>query len=669
MKTFTLIRRAIPLLFLFLFVKVHAQTNQPVNCNGQFFVSHGAGTQTTNATALETLTFPGGLVTPATFGTSPATHAYNALGINPFDGYIYALRYESSNGASGTGGGVVQLIRIGKGAANVNIIGQVNSSSAGNPLTTDVYAGCFNATGVYYFIDNQNNLFSLPLTNLATNGSNITRTATYLGDLSGSGDNIPPTDASGKIVDIAINPVTGIMYGVSYGSSSSTVANSYRLYQIGFTGALTRLGAAGNNTTGQYPHPNNEYIAALFFTEDGSLYGYRSGGQFLKLNVATPQTSSNSGVGPAYTAADGCSCSFRIGHTLKLQAIPGQFCPTNLNNNQPVVPLNVAVSNSSGAARSGLSFTLDISDPKHRFRFTQSLATIESNLLAAGLLPNANGTHASFITATFPDGTNHNKLVINDFQIPFGAATYNFSMDVQLYTLGTPYTPVYAQSTIGGLPAGLGSSDLSGNGIQPHAPTLLAMCNNIGLPVTLLNFSGTYKDNAANLNWETANQVDFDHFEIERSGTGSDFQAIGHVQAKYEGSALQYAYKDDLSSAGGNAFYYRLKMVDINGEFKYSNVIMIRKEQSRINGISINPNPVIRNGMATVRFTSVSSSVVDFRVLDMTGKVVLKQQNRVNDGNNSIALNSIDRLQPGIYVLQMNDGSGATMTAKFSIVR
>jgi hypothetical protein len=53
----------------------------------------------------------------------------------------------------------------------------------------------------------------------------------------------------------------------------------------------------------------------------------------------------------------------------------------------------------------------------------------------------------------------------------------------------------------------------------------------------------------------------------------------------------------------------------------------------------------------------------------MTGKVVLKQQNKVNDGNNSIALNNIERLQPGIYVLQLNDGSAAPMTAKFSIVR
>ena len=359
--------------------------------------------------------------------------------------------------------------------------------------------GCFDANGVYYFIDNQNNLFSLSLTSLATNGSNTTRTATYLGDLSGTGDNIPPTDANGKIVDIAINPVTGIMYGVSYGSGSSTTASSYRLYQISLAGALTRLGAAGNNTTGQYPHPNNEYIAALFFTEDGTLYGYRSGGQFLKMNIAAPQNSTNTGTGPVYTAADGCSCSFRVGHILQLQAIPGQFCPTNINNNQPIVPVNITITNSSGTARSGLTYTLDISDPKHRFRFTQSPATIETNLLAAGLLPSADGTHAIYVTAANPDGTNHNKIQVTGFKIPFGAANYAFALDVQMYTLGAPYNPVFVQSIISGLPSGLGSTDLSGNGIQPHAPTLLAICPNIGLPVTLLSFSGAYKKSNAAL--------------------------------------------------------------------------------------------------------------------------------------------------------------------------
>ena len=132
---------------------------------------------------------------------------------------------------------------------------------------------------------------------------------------------------------------------------------------------------------------------------------------------------------------------------------------------------------------------------------------------------------------------------------------------------------------------------------------------------------------------------------------------------------MQYLQTDDLSSVNGNTFYYRLKMVDINDEYKYSNVILIRKEQKSINGISISPNPVIRNGMATVRFSVTGKAMVDFKVLDMTGKLVLQQQNKVAEGNNSVALNNLDRLQPGIYILQMNDGVTATVTTKFSIVR
>ena len=95
---------------------------------------------------------------------------------------------------------------------------------------------------------------------------------------------------------------------------------------------------------------------------------------------------------------------------------------------------------------------------------------------------------------------------------------------------------------------------------------------------------------------------------------------------------------------------------------------MIRKESKSINGIAINPNPVV-NGLATVRFTSEGSSAVNFKVIDMTGKVVLQQQNKVYQGNNSVSINNLDRLQTGVYVLQMDNGGEMTSSVKFNIAR
>jgi Secretion system C-terminal sorting domain len=187
------------------------------------------------------------------------------------------------------------------------------------------------------------------------------------------------------------------------------------------------------------------------------------------------------------------------------------------------------------------------------------------------------------------------------------------------------------------------------------------------LPVKLLSFSGSYRNQQTLLDWETESVQDFNYFEIERSSNASDYKSIGIKSAANSGSLLHYQFTDDISAINGVVFTYRLKMVDMDGQFKYSNVIMIRKETKSIKGISINPNPAI-NGMATARFTASASGSFDFRIVDLSGKIVLQQQNKVAEGNNSISINGLDRLPPGMYVLQMSDGNEA-QSAKFTIAR
>ncbi len=184
------------------------------------------------------------------------------------------------------------------------------------------------------------------------------------------------------------------------------------------------------------------------------------------------------------------------------------------------------------------------------------------------------------------------------------------------------------------------------------------------LPVTLLSFNGTYKNNTALLNWAAENQINFDHYEIERSTNGTSFSNVGSKVSLQNNTAARenFQHNDNLTTAAGNVFFYRLKMIDADGIFKYSNVIMLRKDQKSIAGMTISPNPVVNNNMATVRFEATASNAIEFKVLDMSGRVVLKQQNNVSEGINSIAISNLDRLQPGMYVLQMNNGGTINVT-------
>lgn len=109
-------------------------------------------------------------------------------------------------------------------------------------------------------------------------------------------------------------------------------------------------------------------------------------------------------------------------------------------------------------------------------------------------------------------------------------------------------------------------------------------------------------------------------------------------------------------------------MIDIDGHFSYSNTIMVRREEIKTSGVSFIPNPVISDQTAMIRFTSATNKTVDLKVVDMMGKILLTQQNKTFEGTNSISINNLGKLKPGLYVLQMNDGE-AVVSTKFSIIR
>ncbi|MBL7761972.1 MAG: T9SS type A sorting domain-containing protein [Chitinophagaceae bacterium] len=191
----------------------------------------------------------------------------------------------------------------------------------------------------------------------------------------------------------------------------------------------------------------------------------------------------------------------------------------------------------------------------------------------------------------------------------------------------------------------------------------------VTLPVKLLSFTGSYHDNETGLKWETEAEESFSHYEIERGSNGSDFTTVGKVVAQPGGTAKKsYQYTDAVTGISGSVLYYRLKMVDIDGKFKYSNVIVIRRDTKTMNGISISPNPVVSGAGATIRMTAITPGKADVRVIDMMGKVVLQQQNRIAEGTNSISINNMNRLQTGTYTVQLiyNDES---MNTKISIIK
>ncbi len=188
------------------------------------------------------------------------------------------------------------------------------------------------------------------------------------------------------------------------------------------------------------------------------------------------------------------------------------------------------------------------------------------------------------------------------------------------------------------------------------------------LPVSLLSFSASLKNNTTSINWETENESEFSHFEVERKDGSGSFTAIGSKNANNSAARSNYQYSDNIAAASGDVFFYRLKMVDLNGRFKYSNEVLVRKGAKSLTGISMNPNPIVIGGVANVRFEAARPAIVTIRVLDLAGRTVLQQQSKAAEGTNTVAINNLERLQTGSYIIQLSNGDELT-AAKFSVVR
>jgi hypothetical protein len=172
------------------------------------------------------------------------------------------------------------------------------------------------------------------------------------------------------------------------------------------------------------------------------------------------------------------------------------------------------------------------------------------------------------------------------------------------------------------------------------------------LPVRLISFSGKTSPDGIKLEWLTANELNTNHFDLERSENGQNFRRLSTVKA--QGSSQQtrlYWSLDAFPLKGIN--YYRLKMADRDGKFTYSSVIQVENRLEEVTGISISPNPAGK-GAINLRLPTAASSLT-MLVYSPTGKLV------GNATGNSLTLSAVltqtaRKLPGGVYQVVVSDG-------------
>jgi hypothetical protein len=178
------------------------------------------------------------------------------------------------------------------------------------------------------------------------------------------------------------------------------------------------------------------------------------------------------------------------------------------------------------------------------------------------------------------------------------------------------------------------------------------------LPVRLVSFVGLNNGDKNILNWKTSTEINSNRYEIERSFDGRIFEKIGTVKSANHPLGSSYNYNDNISHFHINNFYYRLKVVDNDGRYNYSNVVSINI-RDRNEKILVLGN-LASSYIAILTPTSMLQKPLQAEILDMHGTAVKS----VGITNTSFII-YVNQLAVGKYYIRFMQGTKIIQVEQF----
>ncbi len=193
----------------------------------------------------------------------------------------------------------------------------------------------------------------------------------------------------------------------------------------------------------------------------------------------------------------------------------------------------------------------------------------------------------------------------------------------------------------------------SSDHITPALRPKLDITYTTPLPVTLLRFEVKKQENHNQLSWSTATEMNNAGFEIERSTTSvTGFEKIAFLPGTGNSTNIKNYEFDDFDVLSGTTYLYRLKQIDFNGQFQYSEIIYAKSTHYE-KYFSIAPNPFYET--STINYNLPEKSSVKIEVFSMTGKVMpLFENTSMTEGTHSFIFDPKKHgLTAGIYEMKI----------------
>ncbi|MEO6637845.1 MAG: plastocyanin/azurin family copper-binding protein [Ginsengibacter sp.] len=173
------------------------------------------------------------------------------------------------------------------------------------------------------------------------------------------------------------------------------------------------------------------------------------------------------------------------------------------------------------------------------------------------------------------------------------------------------------------------------------------------LPVTLSAFNISDKNGKAALAWTTLTETNVNYFSIRKSLDGSDFKEIGRIPATGNSSLQKnYSFTDDKITSSTRYAYYTLAIVDKDGKMQLSPMKLFRNKKANPKIIiSLSPNPVSVIGHLLIKFNADKPGLMQAKVLDEQGKLILKTEMSTVQGINNSHVH-LGGIAKGKYTIQ-----------------
>lgn len=193
---------------------------------------------------------------------------------------------------------------------------------------------------------------------------------------------------------------------------------------------------------------------------------------------------------------------------------------------------------------------------------------------------------------------------------------------------------------------------------------IFGVASNNALPVSWLSFNAAVNGSDIELTWKTASEVNSDYFAIERSQNGFDFETIGKVKAAGN-TPLQskYNYLDKGAMDKLNeAWYYRLRQVDVSGEIDYSETRVVTNANKEEN-LSVYPNPFVNELFI---LNKEEASMASIQLMDAQGRMIKMPKGISLQANAANKLQLPVDLASGVYLLRVEAANGQVYNWKIT---